>query len=67
MWGHVADRATADETRRARRSVAALLAMTQELAMRLREPYLVASTALGELGAYVRPDATVAAMPTPSG
>jgi hypothetical protein len=53
MWGYVAGRASADERRRARAGPAALLGVTQALAVRIEEPYLIASTALGELGAYV--------------
>ncbi len=53
MWGHVAERATDEERRHVRVSPAALLSVTQAVAMRVGERYLCASTALGELGAYV--------------
>jgi hypothetical protein len=52
MWGHVADRATVDERREAHSSAAALLSVTQQVAMRVGEPYLVASTALSDLAAH---------------
>lgn len=53
MWGYVAHAATADEGRQAHQSTAALLAGVAELAVRLREPYLLASTALSELAVFV--------------
>jgi hypothetical protein len=53
MWGHVNRAATAAETSAARRSLTALLAVTQAVAVREREPFLLASTALGELSAYL--------------
>jgi hypothetical protein len=49
MWGHVAGSASAEERRSARASPAALLEAVRELALRTRERYLLASTALGEL------------------
>lgn len=53
MWGHVVDRATADERRAAREGAAALLSTIRVVTLRTRERHLMASTALGELGAYV--------------
>jgi hypothetical protein len=53
MWGHVADHATRDERRAARTDAAELLRTIQAVAARVGEPYLIASTALGELGVYV--------------
>jgi len=53
MWGHVNRAAAADERSMARNGVAALLAVTQAVALREREPFLMASTALAELSAYV--------------
>jgi hypothetical protein len=53
MWGHIADHATSDERRAARTGVGELLRTIQSVATRVGEPYLMASTALGELGAYV--------------
>lgn len=50
MWGHVADHATASERRAARGGAAELLRTTQAVAGRVGEPYLMASTALAELG-----------------
>ena len=55
MWGHVADRATADDTRIARASPAGLMRTTREVALRVREPYLLASTALTDLAVFVGP------------
>ena len=51
MWGHVRTRATADERQQAKTGALQMLALTQMLALRVREPYLTASTALSELGA----------------
>src|SRR5262249_38624253 len=53
MWGHVADRASADERRRAAASPAAMLEMTQTLALRTDEPFVGASTALSELAVFL--------------
>jgi len=53
LWGYVADRATGAERQAARRSPAALLEGTVELAVRLQEPYLLASTALSDLAIFV--------------
>lgn len=52
MWGHVSDRATAEETVVARRSPCDRLACTQRVAWRVREPYLLSSTALSELAVW---------------
>lgn len=54
MWGHVNRLASADEARVARRSSAAMLAVTQALAVRESEPYLLASTALSDLAVDAR-------------
>ena len=56
MWGHVADRATIEERRAARTNEAALLRTTRVVAARVQEPFLLSSTALGELGVYVEQD-----------
>jgi len=53
MWGHVRDRATPDDVTMARKSVGQLLACTQQLAHRAREPFLLSSTALSELAMFV--------------
>jgi hypothetical protein len=53
MWGHVANAATADEKRRAHADAATMLLVTRQLAIRCREPFLLSSTALGDLGAYL--------------
>jgi hypothetical protein len=53
MWGHVRGEATPVERRLAEASPPALLRMTQQLAVRSHEPYLLASTALSELGVFV--------------
>lgn len=55
MWGYVVDRATADERRAAGAEAAALLSTIRAVTLRTGERYLMASTALGELGAYVPP------------
>ncbi len=52
MWGHVRTRATADERQRAKSGALEMLALTQRLALRAREPHLTASTALSEVGAF---------------
>lgn len=53
MWGYVRPHADRDEAAAARRSASAMLRATQEIAVRVREPYLLASTALGELSLFV--------------
>lgn len=53
MWGHVGDAASHTDRRRAEADVAGLLAQTQELAKRIKEPYLMVSTALSELAVFV--------------
>jgi hypothetical protein len=52
MWGHVARHGSPDEQRAARRSPAGMLVATQTIAVRISEPFLLASTALGDLGVY---------------
>jgi hypothetical protein len=54
MWGYVSAIATADERTAARRSPAGLFTATRELAIRSRQPYLMASTALSDLAVFVR-------------
>lgn len=54
MWGHVARNASAEERRAAMRDAEQMLALTQVVAKRTTEPYLLASTALTELNAYLR-------------
>jgi len=49
LWGYVSKAATGDERRAAHGSAAALLRATSDIAVRTREPYLLASTALSEL------------------
>lgn len=56
MWGHVSSHASRSQRDAASRSVRARLAATQGLASRVREPYLLASTALSELAVYTDPD-----------
>ena len=56
MWGYVSRLAEPAERRDALRSPAALLRLTQNLAMRHSEPYLLASTALSELAVFVTGD-----------
>jgi len=52
MWGYVSRSADPAERKAARRSLAALLRLTQQLAVRQAERYLLASTALSELSLY---------------
>lgn len=54
MWGYVRRSATPEQAAAAKRSAAAMLANTQVLALREREPYLLASTALSELAVFAR-------------
>lgn len=68
MWGYVAKRAGEEERRAARQSPGAMLQATCAVAVRVREPYLVASTALSDLAAsslVLRsgPTPTIAARP----
>ena len=49
MWGHVARSATLVERADADRSLADLMRVTYDLTIRLKTPYLITSTALGEL------------------
>lgn len=56
MWGYVSAEATDDERMVAMSSAGGLLCKTTGLATRLREPYLMASTALSDLAAFI--DAT---------
>lgn len=53
MWGHVSRAPAPNETRAAFATSSALLFAIQRLAIRAREPFLLASTALGELAVYV--------------
>lgn len=52
MWGHVAERPAGGDV--GSWSPRRLLAETRRLALAKREPYLLASTALGELAAWLR-------------
>jgi pyrimidine dimer DNA glycosylase/uncharacterized protein DUF1722 len=54
MWGYVRPQATADDVSAARRSLPAMFAVTQAIAVRTRQPYLLASTALSELALALR-------------
>ena len=54
MWGHVRDHATADDVAAAKRGWPDMLSRTQAIAMRVRQPYLVSSTALSELAVFIR-------------
>jgi hypothetical protein len=56
MWGHVSRAASSAERAAAGRSARGLLATTQALALRIREPYLEASTALSELAGFLGSD-----------
>jgi uncharacterized protein YbgA (DUF1722 family) len=51
MWGHVSDKLSAREIKTF--SSAELLAAVQVLTIQYKEPYLTASTALGELAAWI--------------
>lgn len=51
MWGHVAEFATQEERDLAAAGMRQRLEATQRIAVRIREPYLLASTALSELAA----------------
>ena len=51
MWGHVSRDATPEERAASTRGVAGMLAAIQTAAVRIREPYLMSSTALSELAA----------------
>ena len=53
MWGHVAETASEDDRRAASRSVGDRFARTQALALARAEPFLLASTALSELAAFI--------------
>ena len=53
MWGHVREHAAPDVVTTARASLGQLLAFTQQLARRIREPFLLSSTALSELAMFV--------------
>jgi hypothetical protein len=52
MWGYVAGHGSVIEQRQARRSPRAMLAVTQALARRSGDPYLLSSTALSELAQW---------------
>ena len=62
MWGHVRGRATSDDLAAARTSAGELLARTQQLALRLRETFLLSSTALSELAVFTENDVSTAAI-----
>ena len=49
MWGYVSQSAAADQRTAAMVDPAQMLRVTQELAIRDRQPFLLASTALSEL------------------
>ena len=51
MWGHVSDKLSAGEVKP--QGSAELLAAVQVLAIKYKEPYLTASTALGELASWM--------------
>ncbi|HZL92258.1 MAG TPA: hypothetical protein VFB99_01400 [Vicinamibacterales bacterium] len=53
MRGHVREHAAPDVVTAARASLGQLLAFTQQLARRVREPFLLSSTALSELAMFV--------------
>src|SRR5262245_29057094 len=53
MWGYVRDEATTEELAAARIGAAHLLACTQQVALRVRESFLLSSTALSELAVFV--------------
>jgi len=53
MWGHVSTSATMEERQQARTSTAGLFLATRTIALRSREPYLMSSTALGDLAVFV--------------
>jgi hypothetical protein len=53
MWGHVAGQATPEDRRRAGLSSMAMLDTIARLTVQNREPYLLQSTALSDLGACV--------------
>jgi len=53
LWGYVAGQATEGEREAARRSPGALFNTTRRLALRLQQPYLLASTALSDLAVFV--------------
>jgi hypothetical protein len=53
MWGYVSKIASTEERGAAGASPAEMLRVTGELAMRDRQPYLLASTALSELAIYL--------------
>ncbi len=52
MWGHVNKRATPQEASRAATGVAEMLGLTQELALKHKEKYLLESTALSDLAVF---------------
>jgi hypothetical protein len=53
MWGHVREYAMPEDVTTARLSPGQMLSSTQKLALRVREPFLLSSTALSELGLFV--------------
>ena len=54
MWGHVKKAATPEDRWAAQVSCDGLLRATQEVALRIREPYLIGSTALSELAIFAK-------------
>jgi hypothetical protein len=54
MWGHVRDFATPEDIAAAQRGARPMFLLIQALATRAGDPFLTASTALSELGVYVR-------------
>ncbi|MEO7191374.1 MAG: DUF1722 domain-containing protein [Vicinamibacterales bacterium] len=52
MWGYVAKHASGAERADARTSTARLMGVTRDVATRVKEPYLLASTALSELAGW---------------
>jgi hypothetical protein len=54
MWGHLAGRATPEDRGRAGISSAAMLETIARVTVQSREPYLLQSTALSDLTAFVR-------------
>jgi hypothetical protein len=53
MWGHVRHHASPGDLAESRASVGHLLLCTQKLALRVREKFLLSSTALSELAVFV--------------
>jgi hypothetical protein len=53
LWGYVSEVASVEERRLAASSLEGMLVATQYIAVRTQQPYLLASTALSELRAFV--------------